>query len=179
MRAVQLREGGRQVARLVLADIGAGLSRFPFALIYPQDDHERFLLAKLQQAGLQVEWNTRLTGDTQDDSGVQLRACSAPTAAWRPAEPSTCAAAMARAQPGPQPASIWPSKGAPTTTCTTLADVRLASNPADPNELAAHIGASSFALRLPVRSSGMQRLIGIVQGRPASDARPHPLRRHP
>jgi hypothetical protein len=30
----------------VLGDIGKGLSPFPYALIYPQDEHERLLIAR-------------------------------------------------------------------------------------------------------------------------------------
>src|SRR5271165_2729096 len=43
---VHLREAGchgrpREVVRLKLSDMGAGISPYPFALTYPQDDHER------------------------------------------------------------------------------------------------------------------------------------------
>jgi 2-polyprenyl-6-methoxyphenol hydroxylase-like FAD-dependent oxidoreductase len=168
MRAVQLREGGRQVARLVLADIGAGLSRFPFALIYPQDDHERFLLTKLQQAGLQVEWNTRLTGLTQDESAAQLSLQRPDGCTETCRADYVCGCDGARSQVRTSLELAF--EGGTYDHVYYVADVRLATPPADPSELAAHIGASSFALRLPVRSSGMQRLIGIVQGRPASDA---------
>jgi len=51
-----VREGGsggsREVLSLSFKDMGAGLSPYPFALAYPQDDHERFLIEKLKDAGL-------------------------------------------------------------------------------------------------------------------------------
>jgi 2-polyprenyl-6-methoxyphenol hydroxylase-like FAD-dependent oxidoreductase len=50
-----VREGGSSGSREVLCisfkEMGAGLSPYPFALAYPQDDHERFLIAKLKDAG--------------------------------------------------------------------------------------------------------------------------------
>jgi len=39
--AVNLWVAGRRVARAVLGAMGAGLSPFPYALIFPQDEHER------------------------------------------------------------------------------------------------------------------------------------------
>ena len=41
-------------------NMGAGLSPFPFALIYPQDEHERLLVARLSQAGVEIERRTEL-----------------------------------------------------------------------------------------------------------------------
>src|SRR5918995_3020738 len=56
---------------LQFGDIGRGLSPYPFALAYPQDDHERFLVTRLHEAGAEVEWSTRLTGFSQDDRSVR------------------------------------------------------------------------------------------------------------
>src|SRR5438309_9531169 len=41
MEAMNLWAAGRQVAHAVLGDMGAGMSPFPYMLIYPQDEHER------------------------------------------------------------------------------------------------------------------------------------------
>ena len=38
---------GRKVARVPFGDLGRGISPFPFAVIYPQDEHERLLVARL------------------------------------------------------------------------------------------------------------------------------------
>src|SRR3954452_12634022 len=46
---------GRRVAHVVFGELGAGLSPFPFALVYPQDEHERFLIERLRAAGVTVE----------------------------------------------------------------------------------------------------------------------------
>jgi len=58
--AANLWVAGRQVARAVLGDMGAGLSPFPYALIFPQDEHERLLIDRLAKAGVKVERQTEL-----------------------------------------------------------------------------------------------------------------------
>ncbi len=51
MLAVNLWVSGKQVAHGVLGAMGAGISPFPYALIYPQDEHERLLIDRLAEAG--------------------------------------------------------------------------------------------------------------------------------
>src|SRR6202030_604024 len=58
--AANLWVSGKKVARAVFGDMGAGLSPFPYALIYPQDEHERLLIARLADAGVEVERRTEL-----------------------------------------------------------------------------------------------------------------------
>jgi 2-polyprenyl-6-methoxyphenol hydroxylase-like FAD-dependent oxidoreductase len=58
--AANLWVAGKNVARAVFADMGAGLSPFPYALIFPQDEHERLLIDCLAEAGVQVGRETEL-----------------------------------------------------------------------------------------------------------------------
>src|SRR5207244_1918149 len=58
--AATLWVGGRQVARAVLADMGASISPYPYALIFPQDEHEQLLIDRLREAGIEVERRTEL-----------------------------------------------------------------------------------------------------------------------
>jgi 2-polyprenyl-6-methoxyphenol hydroxylase-like FAD-dependent oxidoreductase len=60
--AVNMWVGGRKVARAAFADMGAGLSPFPYALIYPQDEHERALIARLGTHGVTVERSVEMVG---------------------------------------------------------------------------------------------------------------------
>src|SRR4029079_5166116 len=60
MGATKLSAAGTHVARAVLGDIGAGISPFPYALIFPQDEHERLLIDRLAEAGVEVERATEL-----------------------------------------------------------------------------------------------------------------------
>ena len=62
MAAVNLWAAGSHVARAVLGDIGAGISPYPYALIFPQDEHERLLIDRLGEAGVDVERATELVG---------------------------------------------------------------------------------------------------------------------
>src|ERR1700722_858391 len=59
--AANLWVAGKRAAHAVLGEMGAGLSPFPYALIFPQDEHERLLVDRLSQAGVQVERSTELT----------------------------------------------------------------------------------------------------------------------
>src|SRR5258707_5307001 len=52
MTAANLWSAGKHVARAVLGDMGAGISPFPYALIFPQDEHERLLIDRLAEAGV-------------------------------------------------------------------------------------------------------------------------------
>src|SRR6266404_1524694 len=59
---------GHQVARAVFGEMGAGLSPFPYAQIFPQDEHERLLIERLAEAGVEVERQTELL-DVEDAAG--------------------------------------------------------------------------------------------------------------
>jgi len=52
MTAINLWTAGKQVAHVVFGNMGAELSPFPYALIYPQDEHERLLIDRLAKAGV-------------------------------------------------------------------------------------------------------------------------------
>src|SRR5947208_1321457 len=51
---------GARVARAPLGPMVEGLSPFPFALIYPQDAHERLLVERLEALDVEVERRTEL-----------------------------------------------------------------------------------------------------------------------
>src|SRR5713226_5124179 len=58
--AANLWVAGRKAARAVFGDMGAGISPFPYALLFPQDEHERLLVERLSAAGVTVERSTEL-----------------------------------------------------------------------------------------------------------------------
>ena len=60
--AVNLWVAGRKATRGVFGDMGAGISPFPYALLFPQDEHERLLIERLAEAGVRVERGTELLG---------------------------------------------------------------------------------------------------------------------
>ena len=59
--------------------MGAGLSPFPYALIFPQDEHERLLIDRLAQAGVQVERGIELAGLRRHARPRASRASRRPT----------------------------------------------------------------------------------------------------
>jgi 2-polyprenyl-6-methoxyphenol hydroxylase-like FAD-dependent oxidoreductase len=73
MVAINLWTAGKQVAHVVFGNMGADLSPFPYALIYPQDEHERLLIDRLAKAGVQVERQTELLAFEQTSAGVRAR----------------------------------------------------------------------------------------------------------
>src|SRR5258707_1080138 len=52
--AANLWVAGQQVARAVFGDMGVGISPFPYALVFPQDEHERLLIDRLDELGVEV-----------------------------------------------------------------------------------------------------------------------------
>ncbi|MEP7064509.1 MAG: FAD-dependent monooxygenase [Gemmatimonadota bacterium] len=69
--AVNLWVGGARVARVPLTEIGKDESSFPFLLIYPQDEHEKMLIKRLGELGVQVERQTEIVGFEQDAGSVR------------------------------------------------------------------------------------------------------------
>src|SRR5262245_62125590 len=58
--AANLWVAGRQVARAMFGDMGAGISPYAYAFVFPQDEHERLLIDRLSGAGGSVERETEL-----------------------------------------------------------------------------------------------------------------------
>src|SRR5579872_424685 len=74
--SVHIREGGdhdsaHEVTTVSFKDLGDGISPYPFALAYAQDDHERFLIGKLKEIGVDVEWQSKLVGFNEESGGVR------------------------------------------------------------------------------------------------------------
>ena len=161
----QLRRKGAPLAHISFKEFGKGLSPFAFALGYPQDDHERFLIEKLQALGIEVDWNTELTSFTQDAVGVTAvlqRSGSQEivTAAYL----CGCDGARSAVRQGLK----LDFSGGTYSHLFYVADVKAEGS--INNDLLVNLAADSFALMLPVRSSGMQRLIGIVPDELAAGA---------
>ncbi|MEO5702037.1 MAG: FAD-dependent monooxygenase [Casimicrobiaceae bacterium] len=67
---VQLWSHGAVRGQVVLGDIGADLSPFPYMLILPQDVHERLLVDALDAAGVAVERGTELAAFIATDDAI-------------------------------------------------------------------------------------------------------------
>jgi 2-polyprenyl-6-methoxyphenol hydroxylase-like FAD-dependent oxidoreductase len=64
---------GRRVAQVRFGDIGVGVSPYPYMLILPQDEHERFLIDRLAELGVRVERPTELLGFEDRPDGIVAR----------------------------------------------------------------------------------------------------------
>ena len=73
MAAINLWAAGKQVAHAVFGDMGVGISPFPYAVIFPQDEHERLLIDRLAQAGVEVERETELVAFEEASDRVRAR----------------------------------------------------------------------------------------------------------
>jgi 2-polyprenyl-6-methoxyphenol hydroxylase-like FAD-dependent oxidoreductase len=71
--AANLWARGEPAARVAFDAIGERLTPFPFLQIFPQDEHEKLLIEKLQSLGVSVERRTELLSFT--DHGDRIRAC--------------------------------------------------------------------------------------------------------
>lgn len=155
--AVHLREDGDDVATLSLGDLGEGVSPFPFALVFPQDDHERFLIGKLTVAGIAVEWGVELKEFTQDADGVcAVLGSNGAAEVCEAAYLCGCDGAHSRVRQGL--ALDFP--GGTYDQPFYVADVEITGE--FRTDIFVNLGAHGIALMFPVRSSGMQRLIGTV-----------------
>jgi 2-polyprenyl-6-methoxyphenol hydroxylase-like FAD-dependent oxidoreductase len=64
---------GRRVGRIFFGDMGAGISPYPYALIFPQDEHERLLIDRLAALGVTVERASELVDFEQTQGAVFAR----------------------------------------------------------------------------------------------------------
>jgi len=158
--AANLWVSGKKVARAVFGDMGAGLSPFPYALIYPQDEHERLLIARLADAGVEVERRTELLRieDAPDHMLACLRrpdgtqaACEAAYIAGCDGAHSTVREALRIGFPGGTYAHVF-----------YVADVQ-ASGATMNGEIHVGLDTSDFLAVFPLQDEGRARLVGTVQ----------------
>jgi 2-polyprenyl-6-methoxyphenol hydroxylase-like FAD-dependent oxidoreductase len=160
MTAANLWVAGKKVARAPLGDMGAGISPFPFVLIYPQDEHERLLIEHLHAAGVAIERRTELLGFA--DAGDRIRAvlrrpngteelCAAAYLAGCDGAHSRVRELLRTGFPGGTYAHLF-----------YVADVD-ASGPVVNRELHIALDAADFLGVFPLKHPGRVRLIGTVR----------------
>jgi 2-polyprenyl-6-methoxyphenol hydroxylase-like FAD-dependent oxidoreductase len=151
---------GDKVGRAFLAGMGAGLSPFPYALIFPQDEHERLLIARLKKAGVEVERQTELLGFEDAADGVVARLKRLDEAS------QTCGAAYIAGCDGAHSCVREATKigfpGGRYAHLFYVADVQ-ASGAAMDGELHVGLDATDFLAVFPFNQEGRARLIGTVR----------------
>jgi 2-polyprenyl-6-methoxyphenol hydroxylase-like FAD-dependent oxidoreductase len=71
--AVNLWVNGEAKARLAFEKVGSGITPYPFLHIFPQDQHERLLIERLDEFGVAVERRTELLRFAQENNKVVAR----------------------------------------------------------------------------------------------------------
>jgi 2-polyprenyl-6-methoxyphenol hydroxylase-like FAD-dependent oxidoreductase len=159
MDAINLWVAGKHAARVVFGDMGAGLSPFPFALIYPQDEHERLLIDRLAERGIEVERQVELLG-FDEAAGVlaRLKRPDGTEEVCATAYLAGCDGAHSRVRevleigfPGGTYEHIF-----------YVADVE-ARGPVMNGELHGALDTSAFLAVFPLKPEGRARIIGTVR----------------
>jgi 2-polyprenyl-6-methoxyphenol hydroxylase-like FAD-dependent oxidoreductase len=165
--AVNLWVKSERAARLGFESVGFGLTPYPFLHIFPQDQHERLLIERLQALGVSVERQTELVGFTDEKDRI--------TACLRgpDGQKVDCAAAYITGCDGAR--SIVRETigtGFPGGTYRQIfyvADVE-ASGPALNGELHVDLDEADFLAVFPLAGQGRARLIGTVRDERADRA---------
>jgi 2-polyprenyl-6-methoxyphenol hydroxylase-like FAD-dependent oxidoreductase len=160
MTTINLWRSGKHVAHVVFGDMGTDLSPFPYALIYPQDEHERLLIDRLTRAGVQVERQTELVAFEETAAGVRARLRRADGTT------SVCEAAYLTGCDGAHSAVREALRiGFPGGTYSHLfyvADVD-ARGAVMNGELHGALDTTDFLIVFPLKDDGRARLIGTVR----------------
>jgi 2-polyprenyl-6-methoxyphenol hydroxylase-like FAD-dependent oxidoreductase len=151
---------GAAAARLPFETIGSDLTRYSFLEIFPQDQHERLLIERLEALGVLVERRTELVGFSDDGERVtaRLRAaegdvsiCEARYIAGCDGARSIVREVMGTGFPGGTYRQIF-----------YVADVQ-ATGPALNGELHVDLDEADFLAVFPMSGEGRARLIGTVR----------------
>lgn len=158
--AVNLWIAGKKAAHAVFGDMGAGVSPFPYALIFPQDEHERLLIDRLSEADVHIERGTELLSfEASDDRGLaRLKRLDGASETCEFAYIAGCDGAHSAVR-----AAL--NIGFPGGTYDHLfyvADVQ-ASGPTMNGELHVALDSTDFLAVFPLKGEGRARLIGTVR----------------
>ena len=148
----------REMVRLNFTDLGDGISPYPFALTYPQDDHERFLIKKLAAAGIDVEWNTKLTALPRMDEGSVVATLVGPRGSEQLEVDYLCGCDGAHS--AVRTALGLGFAGKTYDRLFFVCDAKVDA-PFD-HDLYVTLGERALVLIFAVRSTGMRRLIGLI-----------------
>jgi len=164
--AINLWVKGKSKARISFDMIAEGLTPYgPF--IYPQDQHERLLVERLEGLGISVERNTELlsfsdAGDcviaTMRDQHGETKTCEAMYLAGCDGARSVVRAAMGTGFFGGTYEQLF-----------YVADIE-ASGPAMDGELHIDLDEADFLIVFPLKGQGRARLVGTVRGERATAA---------
>ena len=165
--AVNLWVKGESAARLSFENVGSGLTPYAFLQIFPQDQHERLLVERLEALDVTVERRTELISFAQEETRVIARLrgpdghevdCQANYIAGCDGARSIVRETIGTGFPGGTYRQIF-----------YVADVE-ATGPALNGELHADLDEADFLAVFPLAGQGRARLIGTVRDERADRA---------
>jgi 2-polyprenyl-6-methoxyphenol hydroxylase-like FAD-dependent oxidoreductase len=153
--AANLWARGRRAARIELGTLGVGRSPYPYGLIFPQDEHERFLIDRLEELEVRVERGTELIDFAEASGRIVARlngsSCEASFLAGCDGAHSIVREKHGIRYPGGTYEHLF-----------YVADVE-ASGPLVDHELHVSIDESDFVAVFPLKAQDRVRLIGTIR----------------
>ncbi len=166
--AINLWVKGTGTARVPLGNLGEGVTPFAFPMIFPQDEHERLLISRLQELGVEVERPVELIGF--EEAGGQIRATLSAAGSHETCISSYLAGCDgARSKVREVLNTDFP--GGTYHHLFYVADVEAAGPPVN-GELHVDLEDSDFLAVFPLADTGHARLIGTVRDTIAKDHEP-------
>jgi 2-polyprenyl-6-methoxyphenol hydroxylase-like FAD-dependent oxidoreductase len=165
--AVNLWVKGEPAARLPFETVGADLTAYSFLEIFPQDEHERLLIERLEQLGASVERRTELMRFSEEGGRVTARLrgpdgheedCQTQYIAGCDGARSIVREILGTGYPGGTYRQIF-----------YVADVEAAGRAID-GELHVDLDEADFLAVFPLAGKGRARLIGTVRDERADHA---------
>jgi 2-polyprenyl-6-methoxyphenol hydroxylase-like FAD-dependent oxidoreductase len=157
---IKLRAHGRSIADVNIAEFGEGLSPYPFILSFPQDEHEQFLVRQLEAVGIGVEWDTELLDLRDAGDAVQT------TLRKNDGIESVCTASYVCGCDGARSIVRKDTRlgfaGGTYDNTYFVADVEATGEATSGSNFSICFGAQGVLIVLPVRTTGMNRLIGVL-----------------
>ncbi|MGP1907992.1 FAD-dependent monooxygenase [Metabacillus sp. JX24] len=159
MNGVHIYENKKEKAYLKIEELGEGLSPFPYMLILPQDEHEQLLTQILSKMNIHIEWETELisfkdTGDVieavlsngnivENNTFAYICGCDG-------------AKSSVRKQAG------FEFLGETHEEAFFVADVEFSGMNVSNHEFYAFFNDEGFCAFIPVRKTGIRRLLGLI-----------------
>ena len=165
--AVNLWARGKKEARISFEEVGAALTPYPNLRIFPQDEHEKLLVDRLAEMGVEVERRTELVGFSDEGDHIVARLRSGGK------DEETCEAAFIGGCDGARSlVRETIGVGFPGGTYEQVfyvADVEASGPPID-GELHVDLDEADFLAVFPLAGQGRARLVGTVRGERAERA---------
>lgn len=158
--AVNLWVKGERAAHVTFETVGSDLTPYPFLNIFPQDEHERLLIERLEQLGVTVQRQTELVSFSDDGERIvaQLRGIDGRETPWEASYIAGCDGARSLVRetigtgfPGGTYRQVF-----------YVADIE-ASGPSLDGEFHIDLDEADFLAVFPLAGQGRARLIGTVR----------------